>query len=109
MSLSFSAIDMASVASDIFSELLVSASLLVWGYVALALPATRLILCERDDQLSRGIQAACRIAASKHKNLQNSASSETNGRVVAVLGLLHVNGVAQRLLTQHDELSENKA
>jgi hypothetical protein len=60
------------------------------GYVAVALPATRIILCERDDQLTAGIRAACR-------------TSPNGGRVVAVLGLLHVNGVAKRLLTPSEK------
>jgi hypothetical protein len=63
------------------------------AYTFLAVPITQVILSERDDQLTEGIQAACRMAAAKHKNEEG-----TNGRVVAVLGLLHVNGVAKRLL-----------
>jgi hypothetical protein len=74
-----------NVVVDICSNVLV----LGLGYVALALPATRIILCERDDQLADGIRAACRA----------SSSPNAGGRVVAVLGLLHVNGVAKRLLT----------
>ena len=54
-----------------------------------ALPASRVILRERDDRLAQGIRDACHVATRKAPN---------GGRVVAVLGLLHVNGVAQRLL-----------
>jgi hypothetical protein len=71
-----------NVVVDMASSILV----LGLGYVAVALPATRIILCERDDQLTNGIRAACR-------------ASPNGGRVVAVLGLLHVNGVAKRLLS----------
>jgi len=61
----------------------------VLGYLSIALPATRVILRERDDCLTQGIQSACRLAAEQNPN--------GKGRVVAVLGLLHVNGVAKRL------------
>lgn len=80
-----------SVGMDVVSSILV----LLLGYVALALPATRVILCERDDQLTEGIRAACRSAT------ENGAND--NARVVAVLGLLHVNGVAKRLLQQQED------
>ena len=76
----------------------VSSVIVLWlGYVALALPATRVILCERDDQLADGIRAACKSAVGDKKE---------NATVVAVLGLLHVNGVAKRLLQQdeHDTI-----
>ena len=76
-------------------DLVSSAFVLLLGYVALALPATRVILCERDDQLTQGIRAACRSASKK--------KPDENARVVAVLGLLHVNGVAKRLLQQQDD------
>lgn len=84
-----------SVGMDVISSVLV----LLLGYVALALPATRVILCERDDQLTEGIRAACRNAV--------SSGEKENVRVVAVLGLLHVNGVAKRLLQQQDGEEEN--
>jgi len=63
------------------------------GFISTALPATRVVLRERDDQLTEGIRAACR-------------NSNDSKRVVAVLGLLHVNGVAERLLTPEKENSE---
>ena len=68
---------------------LAHASVCVLGCLTVALPATRVVLRERDDQLAEGIRAACR----------HTSSSTSNKRVVAVLGLLHVNGVAQRLRT----------
>jgi len=58
-------------------------------YVSVALPAVRVILRERDDILTTNIRQACRLA---------TQHGTQPGRVVAVLGLLHVNGVAQRLL-----------
>jgi hypothetical protein len=76
-------------------DLLSSVVVLLLGYVALALPAIRVILCERDDQLADGIRAACKSAVGDNNNKENAT-------VIAVLGLLHVNGVAKRLL-QKDE------
>jgi len=95
----------------------VASSLLVLGlsYSILVLPAVRVVLCERDDCLADGIRAACRLAAESKTNEQNEQLSPNDaaaesfpegrqqpynqqGRVVAVLGLLHVNGVAERLL-----------
>jgi len=97
---------------DLVVDLVMSAVVVAVGYVALALPVTRLILCERDDQLVEGIQAACEIASSKYSNNNNNTNGEGNdsdctlrrsGRVVAVLGFLHVNGVAKQLLTADKE------
>jgi hypothetical protein len=62
-------------------------------YLGVALPAARIVLRERDDQLTAGIRAACRVA-----HLESTTTN--NGRVVAVLGLLHVNGIAKRLLSE---------
>jgi pheromone shutdown protein TraB len=80
--------DVLRMTMDGIRELLAQVLPLLAGYVAFALPAARVILCERDEYLTRGIQDACR--------------SESNGkeprRVVAILGLLHVNGVAKQLL-----------
>ena len=67
----------------------VNALLLGVGYLSVALPAVQVILRERDTCLTTGIRAACRLA---------SSSGDKPGRVVAVLGLLHVNGIAQQLL-----------
>ena len=92
MDLSLTPVDVwRSILFDGLSSVLV----LVLGYIMLALPATRVILCERDDQLTEGIRAACRVAASKKPS--------GGGRVVAVLGLLHVNGVAKQLLTEQKD------
>jgi hypothetical protein len=73
-----------------------NAALLVWAYHALALPLTQVVLCERDDVLANGIRTACRHATSDII-VQNNSNDDSAVVVVAILGLLHVNGVAQRL------------
>jgi pheromone shutdown protein TraB len=97
-------LDTASTNPDPLLSLAVMASnfsFLLFCYLAVALPATRVIIRERDDRLTEGIQAACRLAAIRvaAENKDGSSSSSSKGRVVAVLGLLHVNGVAKRLLS----------
>ena len=72
-----------------------NAALLVLAYLSVALPATRVVIRERDDVLTAGIRAACQQLA------------PPGGRVVAVLGLLHVNGVAQRLLRVPDAITDD--
>ena len=52
-----------------------------------------MIVSERDELLANGIEAACKEAVKKSRDNSNSP-----GRVVAVLGMLHMNGVAARLL-----------
>jgi hypothetical protein len=86
-------------------------AILAIGYISVALPAARVVLRERDDQLTAGIQQACRLAVqgkgkrgnNNNNNNNNDDSNNNNsappGKVVAVLGLLHVNGVAQRILS----------
>jgi hypothetical protein len=59
-----------------------NAVLITGLYALVALPATKIVVSDRDDILTKGIQTACR----------------GRKRVVAVLGLLHVNGVADRLI-----------
>ena len=71
--------------------LLANAAFIGLNFLSVALPATRIILSERDEQLTAGIRAACQLASS------SNAATTSKGRVVAVLGFLHVNGVAQRL------------
>ena len=72
------------------------------GYLTVTLPVTAVILRERDDQLVDGIREACRLAAKNHGPAKESSSEQGGPRVVAVLGFLHVNGVAQRLLETND-------
>lgn len=72
------------------------------GYLCLALPAARVILRERDDVLARGIRTACRVASSSR------TKNNKNARIVAVLGLLHVNGVAQRLLNDPNVVDDDQ-
>lgn len=98
-----SAEDMALMGGDVsndhamIAEALANIVLLITGYIGVLLPATRVVLTERDDQLYKGIQAACRVAATKQQ--QASGSNGRRGRVLAVVGLLHVNGIAERLLS----------
>jgi hypothetical protein len=98
-----------------------NALLLAMGYLSIALPAVQVILRQRDDRLTEGIQQACIVAAAtttttsrnksmsphtRHNNKDDDdddndlADSSRPGRVVAVLGLLHVNGIADRLLQE---------
>lgn len=62
---------------------------LIVGYPFFALPAAKVIVSERDVCLAEGIQKACEKV---------SMEKEGQSRVVAVLGLLHVNGVAKKLI-----------
>ena len=64
------------------------------GYVLVALPTSRIILSERDDQLAKGIEDACKFASEKRSGANDD---DNGGRVVCVLGFLHVNGVAKKL------------
>ena len=83
------------------SEFVSSAAVLLFGYVFLAIPLVRIIIHERDDQLARGVAAACQQVCANTEQKQNDAQERLgnmNKRVVAVLGLLHVNGVTERLL-----------
>ncbi|KAL3943336.1 MAG: hypothetical protein SGBAC_002620 [Bacillariaceae sp.] len=72
-----------------FSEHIVhyiaSATLFLSTYLGFFLPVVKVILFERDQVLADGIKASCRRAGK-------------GGRVVAVLGFLHVNGVTKKLL-----------
>ncbi|KAG7348600.1 TraB family protein [Nitzschia inconspicua] len=67
-----------------------SAAIIGSGTLA-SIPVVKTILTERDEILTTGIQEACQRAGK-------------GGRVVAVLGLLHVNGVANRMLQQRTEV-----
>lgn len=86
--------DTATLSESIFHWVACGA-ILSLGYLGLALPAVSVILTERDEILTIGIQTACRRAGE-------------GGHVVAILGLLHVNGVAKRMLcfpsTEHPEM-----
>lgn len=87
--------DWSVLATEIVFEILSSGIALLLGLLLIALPISRVILTERDEQLARGINVACHIASSKTNDNQG-------GRVVAVLGMLHVNGVAKRILFPSD-------
>lgn len=62
------------------------------GYTVLALPASKVIIHERDVYLAEEIRKAC------GSSMDPLAGQKESTRVVAVLGLLHVNGVAKQLL-----------
>ena len=90
--------------NDALMEIGTSVVILALSYLFVVLPAAQVIISERDDQLARGIDTACkvvsqRVAASTAQDRSNGDDTSTcNARVVAVLGMLHVNGVAKRLL-----------
>lgn len=98
-------IDLSSSASQAYSDTatlaekiphwLASGGIIGLGYLGLALPAVGVILTERDEILTAGIKAACKRAGQ-------------GGQVVAVLGLLHVNGVAKRMLSQSVQNTDPK-
>jgi hypothetical protein len=72
-----------------------SLGIMTLSYVGFVLPSVRVILTERDAILTKGIQAACQRAGS-------------GGRVVAVLGLLHVNGIAKRMMMEAGAATTNE-
>lgn len=74
---------------DVLSHLIVSGMVVSTGFLALV-PVVKVILTERDEILANGIRSACRRAGK-------------GGHVVAVLGLLHVNGVARRMILGDDD------
>ena len=98
LSLNFNSLDPVALVMDALPHVIVLTIMLSISYALLAVPVAQVILYERDDQLTDGIRSACRLAASKHQGSRGSDESGSPGRVVAVLGLLHINGVAQRLL-----------
>ncbi len=95
----FTMVDLASImtASDWFDlaiEFLSSVISLFLGYILVALPTSKIILSERDDQLAKGIDDACHFVSKRYSDRNDGK----RGRVVCVLGFLHVNGVANKLL-----------
>ena len=93
------AIEAASLSSSGESAVLAWSNIFIFTslYMSLALPAVKVILRERDDILAHNIRQACELAMANNPTHQ--------GRVVAVLGLLHVNGVAERLLQEKESPS----
>jgi len=102
-------VDLFKMVLDALPHIAVLSIMLSFAYALLAVPVSQVILYERDDQLTKGIQAACRLAAAKYSSNDDDDDTEDDkksnrpGRVVAVLGLLHINGIAQRLLSQKEE------
>ena len=68
---------------------------LLAGYVVLALPASKVIISERDAVLVRSIVDTLELTKGCHRL---DDSSEKRHKLVAVVGLLHVNGVAEQLI-----------
>lgn len=87
---------------DAIPHVLILSTMLTTAYAVLMVPVTQVILAERDDQLTDGIRAACRIANSKHQ------AEGKKGRVVAVLGLLHVNGVTKRMMAASETVQSKE-
>ena len=95
--------------SDLTMYLGITSFTLDLFYVFLALPSVQAIISERDDQLANGIISACELVSEK-KNLKNMAiddymNGKPSGRVVALLGILHINGVAARMMmSEYDDM-----
>lgn len=68
-------------------------------YILLVLPLVQVIIEERDDYLFRGICSACEIV-SKSKDGKEKHQQQ---HVVAIVGMLHVNGVLKRLMYDMDD------
>jgi hypothetical protein len=83
-------------------------AILAIGYISVALPGAKVIIRERDDQLTAGIQQACRLAV-QSKGKLGKHNNAAPPKVVAVLGLLHVNGVAQRILSSSSATTPSQA
>lgn len=83
--------DLISIAEGLLFELVSSAILLFLGYIIVALPTVKVILTERDEQLAKGIDDACARVAERYED------SHRIGRVVCVVGFLHVNGILKRI------------
>lgn len=72
-------------ALELLGHWFASAWIIFASFVGLTLPAIKVVITERDVVLANGIQAACKKAGN-------------GGQVVAVLGFLHVNGVAKQMI-----------
>ena len=83
--------DLISIAGGLLFELVSSAILLFLGYIIVALPTVKVILTERDEHLAKGIDDACARVAERYED------SHRIGRVVCVVGFLHVNGILKRI------------
>lgn len=90
--------DVATLSADILMHLSLSAVVMYLSYLLIVLPLVQVVIQERDDQIASGIDAACCLLRQR----ESYNGGDCNPRVVAVLGLLHVNGVAKRLIDQCD-------
>jgi pheromone shutdown protein TraB len=98
---SFSLLQSSYLINDFIIDFGVSSVILIIFYLFVALPSTQVIISERDEFLANGIEAACRVASESKDDNENDLafSYPSSHKVVAVLGMLHLNGVAARLLT----------
>ena len=97
--------DIQRLSTSVAMEGLLDIVILSLSYITLALPVTKVILRERDTQLANGVIDACQLVARR-----NEQGMRKTGIIVAVLGLLHVNGVSKILLEhiggENDEMNK---
>jgi len=77
------------------TDLIMSVIVLILFYIFLAIPTSKVIISERDQHLANGIRTACHALVDESVEVGCEQNSQ---HVVAVLGMLHVNGVARQLL-----------
>jgi len=77
------------------TDLIMSVIVLILFYIFLAIPTSRVIISERDQHLANGIRTACHALVDESVKV---SCEQNNQHIVAVLGMLHVNGVARHLL-----------
>jgi hypothetical protein len=87
-------------ANELLMHLILSATIVCSTFILIVLPLVQVVIYERDDQIASGIAATCQLLRQRPNLI--SKNDEYKPRVVAVLGLLHVNGVAKRLIESPD-------
>ena len=91
---SFSDIDWSKMFVFLYASGSAFAQVIFLAYMAVALPASRIIISERDEYLAKAIDEACRSVSEKDHDNDDDMKEK---KVVAILGLIHVNGVAKKL------------
>jgi len=81
--------------AEILLHVSLSATIIISSFILIVLPLVQVVIYERDDQIASGIAATCTLLQQRN---QSSDCDEYTPRVVAVLGLLHVNGIVKRLM-----------
>ena len=89
----FSDIDWSKMFVFLYAAGSAFAQVIFLAYMAVALPASRIIISERDEYLAKAIDEACRSVSENDDDNDDMREK----RVVAVLGLIHVNGIAKKL------------